>query len=63
MTETTLAITENEIYSYGVDFQMSGPVTYSLWICPVNRLESLEGLAEGSSITLTGRRGTRLIKK
>lgn len=58
LTESVIAVTKNEICTYGYAFETSDPMTYTLWICPVNRLESLEGLAEGSGITLVGRRGT-----
>lgn len=63
LTASTLSVTENEIFTSYVSFQLTPPVYYTVWLCPVNKREPLDGLAADSHITLVGRRGTRLSNK
>ena len=63
LTDSQLSVTEHEIYNSNVSLSMVPPVYFSVWICPVNLLDSLEGLDSDSRIILVGRRGTRLSNK
>lgn len=63
LTDSELSVTENEIYTSYVSVSLVPPVYFTVWLCPVNLLEPLEGLAPESRFMLIGRRGTRLSNK
>lgn len=63
LTESELSVTENEIFTSYISIALVPPVYYTLWLCPVNLLDDLEGLAPDSRFMLIGRRGTRLSNK
>ena len=52
LTESELSVTENEIFTSYVSVSLVPPVYYTLWFCPVNLSEPLEGLAPDSRFML-----------
>lgn len=62
MVETSYSISVSDIYNGNV-FMSPAPCYFTLWVCPVNRYENLDGVASGSYIDVIGRKTNSLTNK